>query len=115
VAVAAAGMSPRLAVALVMAAAAGPPGLARQQQRGPAPTCQNQERRRGAHLSDGKRIAYTVLSNAGPAGRRRRSGSGTGGRDDGAPRRERDSGTNLRWSPDSSVAAFTGRVDDESG
>jgi dipeptidyl aminopeptidase/acylaminoacyl peptidase len=65
---------------------------------------------------DGARIAYTVQSNSRSgrplsqiwiwdraAGTSARLGS------------ERDSGSNLRWSPDSKSIAFTGRVDDESG
>jgi len=65
---------------------------------------------------DGSRIAYTVQSN-------NRTGrpvsqvwiwdraGGTTARLGG----DRDSGTNLRWSPDGKSLAFTGRVDDESG
>jgi dipeptidyl aminopeptidase/acylaminoacyl peptidase len=65
---------------------------------------------------DGSRIAYTVQSN-------NRTGrpvsqvwiwdraAGTTARLGG----DRDSGTNLRWSPDGKSLAFTGRVDDESG
>jgi dipeptidyl aminopeptidase/acylaminoacyl peptidase len=65
---------------------------------------------------DGARIAYTVQSNS-------RSGrpssqiwiwdraAGTSARLGG----DRDSGSNLRWSPDGKSLAFTGRVDDESG
>ena len=65
---------------------------------------------------DGSRIAYTVQSN-------NRSGrpvsqvwiwdraAGSSARLGG----DRDSGTNLRWSPDSKSLAFTGRLDDESG
>ena len=65
---------------------------------------------------DGTRIAYTVQSNS-------RSGrpasqiwiwdraAGTEARLGG----DRDSGTHLRWSPDSKSLAFTGRADDESG
>ena len=69
------------------------------------------------HISpDGTRIAYTVQSN----NRTGRPASqiwiwdraaGTTARLGG----DRDSGTNVRWSPDSKSLAFTGRVDDESG
>ena len=65
---------------------------------------------------DGSRIAYTVQSN-GRSGRPSSQiwiwdrAAGTSARLGG----ERDSGSNLRWSPDSKSIAYTGRVDDESG
>jgi dipeptidyl aminopeptidase/acylaminoacyl peptidase len=65
---------------------------------------------------DGTRIAYTVQSNN-RSGRPVSQiwiwdrGAGTTARLGG----ERDTGSNLRWSPDSKSLAFTGRVDDESG
>ena len=106
-----------LAVALVMAAAAGPPGLARQQQPWTSADLLRIRSVGEVRISpDGKRIAYTVLSNS-RTGRPSSQiwiwdrAAGTTARLGG----ERDSGTNLRWSPDSQSLAFTGRVDDESG
>ena len=65
---------------------------------------------------DGKRIAYTVQSNL-RTGRPASQiwiwdrAAGTTARLGG----DRDSGANVRWSPDGQSLAFTGRVDDESG
>ena len=91
-------------------------GAARS-SRGPAPDLLKIKTVGEVHISpDGKRIAYTVQSNS-RTGRPTSQiwiwdrAAGTTARLGG----ERDSGTNLRWSPDSQSLAFTGRVDDESG
>jgi len=104
-------------VALAMAAVAGPPGLAQQQQPWTGADLLKIRTVGEVRISpDGKRIAYTVQSNS-RTGRPSSQiwiwdrAAGTTARLGG----ERDSGTNVRWSPDSQSLAFTGRVDDESG
>ena len=105
------------AIALAAAVRAGPPGLAQAPQPWTSADLLKIKTVGEARISpDGKRIAYTVQSNLrtgrpvvadlalGPA-------AGTTVRLGG----DRDSGTNVRWSPDGQSLAFTGRVDDESG
>ena len=105
------------ASALALAAAAGPPGLAQTPQLWSGADLLSIKTVGEARISsDGTRIAYTVQSN-------RRTGRPTSqvwiwDRAAGTTTRlggDRDSGTNLRWSPDGKSLAFTGRVDDESG
>jgi dipeptidyl aminopeptidase/acylaminoacyl peptidase len=105
----------RLVVAL--AAAAGPSGSAQTPEPWSAADVLKLKSVGEVHIApDGTRIAYTVQSN----NRTGRPASqiwiwdraaGTAARLGG----DRDSGTNVRWSPDSKSLAFTGRVDDESG
>ena len=105
------------AVALAVAAAAGPSGSAQTPQPWSAADVLKLRSVGEVHIApDGTRIAYTVQSN----NRTGRPASqiwiwdraaGTTARLGG----DRDSGTNVRWSPDSKSLAFTGRVDDESG
>lgn len=105
------------AVGLAVAAAAGPSGSAQTPQPWSAADVLKLRSVGEVHIApDGTRIAYTVQSN-------NRTGrptsqiwiwdraAGTNARLGG----DRDSGTNVRWSPDSKSLAFTGRVDDESG
>ena len=105
------------AVGLAVAAAAGPSGSAQTPQPWSAADVLKLRSVGEVHIApDGTRIAYTVQSN----NRTGRPASqiwiwdraaGTTARLGG----DRDSGTNVRWSPDSKSLAFTGRVDDESG
>jgi dipeptidyl aminopeptidase/acylaminoacyl peptidase len=108
--------SPVCAVALV-AVLATPPGAAQAPQAWASADLLRVRSVGEVQIApDGSRIAYTIQSNS-------RSGrpssqiwiwdraAGTSARLGG----ERDSGSNLRWSPDSKSIAFTGRVDDESG
>ena len=105
------------AVALAVAAAAGPSGSAQTPE--PWSTADVLKLRSvgEVHIApDGTRIAYTVQSNS-RTGRPASQiwiwdrAAGTTARLGG----DRDSGTNVRWSPDGKSLAFTGRVDDESG
>ncbi len=98
-------------VALAMAAVAGPPGLAQPQQPWTSADLLRIRTVGEVRISpDGKRIAYTVQSNS-RTGRPASQiwiwdrAAGTTARLGG----ERDSGTNLRWSPDSQSLAFTGQ------
>ena len=105
------------AVAVAVAAAAGPSGSAQTPEPWSAADVLKLRSVGEVHISpDGTRIAYTVQVNS----RTGRPAShiwiwdraaGTTARLGG----DRDSGTNVRWSPDSQSLAFTGRVDDESG
>jgi len=105
------------AVGLAVAAAAGPSGSAQTPQPWSAADVLKLRSVGEVHIApDGTRIAYTVQAN----NRTGRPASqiwiwdraaGTTARLGG----DRDSGTNVRWSPDSKSLAFTGRVDDESG
>ena len=105
------------AVALAVGAAAGPSGSAQAPEPWSAADVLKLRSVGEVHIApDATRIAYTVQSN----NRTGRPASqiwiwdraaGTTARLGG----DRDSGTNVRWSPDSKSLAFTGRVDDESG
>jgi dipeptidyl aminopeptidase/acylaminoacyl peptidase len=103
--------------AVAVAAAAGPSGSAQTPQPWSAADVLKLRSVGEVHIApDGTRIAYTVQSN-------NRTGRPTSqiwiwDRAAGTTARlggDRDSGTNVRWSPDSKSMAFTGRVDDESG
>ena len=107
----------RLAFALTLAVAAGSSGLAQTPQPWSGADVLKVKTVGEVHISpDGTRIAYTIQSNnrtGRPASqvwiwdRAATTTARLGG--------DRDSGTNVRWSPDSKSLAFTGRVDDESG
>ena len=108
----------RFAVAVVaVAAGAGPSGLAQPLQPWTSSDLLKLRTVGEVHISpDGTRIAYTVQTNnrtGRPASqvwiwdRAASTTTRLGG--------DRDSGANVRWSPDGKSLAFTGRVDDESG
>jgi dipeptidyl aminopeptidase/acylaminoacyl peptidase len=107
----------RSAAALAMAGAAGLSGLAQPQQPWAAADLLKIKMVGEVRISpNGTRIAYTVQSNNRTG--RPTSQIWTWDRAAGTTARlggDRDSGTNLRWSPDNQSLAFTGRVDDESG
>jgi len=108
----------RFAVAVVaVAAGVGPSGLAQPLQPWTSSDLLKLRTVGEVHISpDGTRIAYTVQTNnrtGRPASqvwiwdRAASTTTRLGG--------DRDSGANVRWSPDGKSLAFTGRVDDESG
>ena len=105
------------AIAVAVAVLAGQRGLAQPQSSWTSADVLKIRTVGEARISpDGKRIAYTVQSNI-RTGRPTSQiwiwdrAAGTTARLGG----DRDSGTNVCWSPDSQSLAFTGRADDESG